>query len=475
MPSYKRIGLTPSKKNFTAVGGVGAKNIAMQNKISRQAPRVVAAAAPAPPPPVIEPPSTTIPDLFDIVSFSTTFTPYERAGYPDANLENAHIIALTRAASRWTNFLSFHADGVNVIKNKYKAGFKKEWYGFQLLGINYSYNVGNGIASVETVFFTGTKIPYGFLLNISKNILANGFVDNDTTYTLSATNFEHVLAHELGHPLGLVNTITSDIVIPLHKPNPQKKTYYANPFPMLTTHPLTNFKCISSPPFSATYSEHEKLIDSTRPKLIPFKSPYIILNDGDGKHWRQNMVFHDVYTWDNSSTPPKYMLVRSRYSYGNFYNELMVPTFNPEYDNTNGYLISNKSLKYLTEIKMNKEHQLYIEKNPGANEVKDVTKLDDVGSTPLTRVYKYILNGTAGVIVAESKGIAPAPVITVERALSRDATNDATDATDATDVYNVIYPEGYTGDRNDDEIIQRIRNHERIVNDPAFFEFECCS
>ena len=176
------------------------------------------------------------------------------------------------------------------------------------------------------------------------------------------------------------------------------------------------------------------------------------------------MVFHDVYTWDNSSTPPKYMLVRSRYSYGNFYNELMVPTFNPEYDNTNGYLISNKSLKYLTEIKMNEEHQLYIEKKPGANEVKDVTKLDDDGSTPLTRVYKYILNGTAGVIVAESKEITQ--VITVERALTTDATNDAHD-------YTVVYPDGYAGNHNDDEIMQLVRNHERIVNDPAFFEFNC--
>ena len=84
----------------------------------------------------------------------------------------------------------------------------------------------------------------------------------------------------------------------------------------------------------------------------------------------------------------------------------------------------------------------------------------------MTRVYKYILNGTAGVIVAESKEITQ--VITVERALTTDATNDAHD-------YTVVYPDGYAGNHNDDEIIQRVRNHERIVNDPAFFEFECCS
>ena len=293
----KRTGIMPLKKNFTVVGGVGARHIAMQNKISRQAPRVsgtmnVVAAA-APPPHVIEPPSTTIPDLFDIVSFSNTL--YERAGYPDTTLKDAHINALTRAASRWTNFLSFHADGVNVIKNKYKAEFKKEWYGFQLLGINYSYNVGNGIAAVENVFFTGTKIPYGFLLNISKNILANGFVDKGITYTLSDTNFEHVLAHELGHVLGLCNTITDDIVIPRHAPNAQKETYYANPYPIPTTYPhVKNFKCVSSLQFEKTDFEHEKLIDSTRPKLILFKSPYIILHDGDGKHWKERMFLRKI-------------------------------------------------------------------------------------------------------------------------------------------------------------------------------------
>ena len=473
---HKRTGIMPSKKNFTAVGGVGARNLAMQNKISRQAPRVsgtmnVVAAAPPP-----EPASTTIPDLFDIVSFSKTFKPNAHDGYPDTKLENAHVIALNKATTRWNNLLSFHPDGLTAIKNKYKAEFKKEWYGFELLGINNSYNVGNGIAAVKNVFFNGTKIPYGFLLSISKNILTNGFNVNGVNYTLSDTNFEHVLAHELGHALGLCNTITNDIEIPQYEPdNKDHNIYYANPYPIPTTYPyIKNFKCISAMLFPETYSKHHELIDSAKQKLVILSSPYIIFSD-DGSHWIPNMVSHDIHMWYPHPTPPKYVMV-GKYSYGNFYNELMVPTFNPVYDDANGYLISNKSLKYLTEIKMNKQHQLYVEKTLGASEVESVTKTLNANSPPLWPIYTYVLKGKAGVIVAESKGIAPAPVITVERVDAITDANDATDATnDATDVYTLIYPEGYTGDRNDAEIIQRVRNHERIVNDPAFFEFKCCS
>jgi hypothetical protein len=150
----------------------------------------------------------------------------------------------------------------------------------------------------------------------------------------------------------------------------------------------------------------------------------------------------------------------------------MVTSYNPVYDNANGYLISGKSLKYLTEIKIG-GMKMYVEKNSRASEVSSVTKILNINSTLLSQTYTYVLNGTAGVVVTEPRrGINNIPIITVERALTTDETRDATDEND---VYNVIYPDGYAGNHNDDEIMQLVRNHERIVNDPAFFEFKCCS
>jgi hypothetical protein len=104
---------------------------------------------------------------------------------------------------------------------------------------------------------------------------------------------------------------------------------------------------------------------------------------------------------------------------------------------------------------------MFNEKSPGASEVSSVIK---TGNPPKTI---YILKGKTGSVFPAIKGIA-----TVERTLPRDATSDATDTHD--DAYNVFYPDGYAGDCDEEEeILQIVRNHERIVNDPAFFKFRC--
>jgi len=321
------------------------------------------------------------------------------------------------------------------------------------------------------------------LLNISKNILTNGFNVNSVNYTLSDANFEHVLAHELGHALGLCNTITPHyIVVPNHAPNAARDTYYV-PFPFPVPY-ASNYKCIvggppispfeedGSAPFVETYIANYGLLNSTYLRAVS-ASPYIILSDGDGKHWKESTVKHQIHAWDARLVPPAYKSVGS-YTYENFYNELMVTSYNPVYDNANGYLISGKSLKYLTEIKIG-GMKMYVEKNSRASEVSSVTKTLNSNSTLLSQTYTYVLNGTAGVVVTEPRrGINNIPIITVERADATDTT-DANDATDENDDYTVVYPEGYTGDCNDDDIMRIVRNHERIVNDPAFFEFKCCS
>jgi hypothetical protein len=453
MPS-KRTGIMPLKKKFTAVGGVGARHIAMQNKISRQAPRVatsMVASVAVPAPPVLEP----LNNLFNIDSFhpKNQYTP----------LDPSYRLALIAATDRWNKLLSFHPDGLNAITQAYKERFGKEWKGFELLSVSYRTNP-NQIATTEIVKITGTNIPYGFRLRINRAGLTNGILVDGINETFTQENIEHVFAHELGHALGLCATISPEDVVRL--PYNQSgslthlnhQTYYnrvgGNPSDgtsgraILGQRLLTSSSSSSPGTFPQTHLEHSKLLQSATARLA-FGPTHILLSD-DEWHWEKKMVTHEVYAWD----PPTqtYKMIGKR-SLGNFENEIITSGFNPHYDNEFGYLISNKSLKYLTEIRPF-ELQMYVEKTLGASEVSDVIKY---GASPNVT---HILKGKAGVIAA-SRGIVP--TITVERHLSPSSH----------DAYTVVYLEGDTGVRNEEEIIQLVRNHERIVNDPAYFEFKC--
>jgi hypothetical protein len=456
--SSKRTGLMPSKKKFTAVGGVGARPIALQNKISSQSPRVAGTMAMAMAPP-LPPPQDSVPvRIFDIVSFLNVFSGDNYSGYPDKNLEPIYWYALIEAAVRWNNLLSFKPGNLlNSIKSRYKRRFGKEWKGFELLGINYSYT--NGYAGAAVVKMNA-KYPFGFLLGINRN----GMLEH------SRTNIAHTFAHELGHAIGLCATITpSDIVrIPSNPKNVDwyltHQTYYdrvGGNLPDNTAgRAILGGQLLSSSSiktFPKTHFEHQKLIQLANARFAAGPS-YIMLSDDDG-HWNDKMVSLDVYVWDPS--PQRYKKMGTRH-YGNFYNELMQPYFSVRYDNINGYFISNKSLKYLTEIEIDGEN-LYVEKTPGGSEVENCIR---IGVSP---DFTYILNGAVGRIFSAPKG-----VIKVEQALpSRNAnmtvdatTNDA--MTNEPVVYNVAYPEGDVGDHNDEEILQIVRNHERIVNDPTY-------
>ena len=462
MPS-KRTGLMPAKKKFTAVGGVGARHIAMQNKISVQAPRV-AGAAPAPAlAPAIE---TPLNNLFNIYSFGNIFSGDIIPGYKDKKLDPPHWLALIAASARWSNFLSFHPDGLNVIKTKYKQEFKKDWKGFELIAINYSEPNPNVIARAKALTFAGTNIPYGFRLSINRNMLQNGINVGGVIETFSRENIEHVFAHELGHALGLCATIATEYVVhlPYNYANSQAHinhpVYYSRIGGNMPTGSAGN--AINAEQFPQTHFIHNKLIQSATEKLTVSVPSYILLSD-DEKHWEQNMVSHEVYI-RNETGPERYN--KSIKHYSNFYNEIMAPTFRPSYDNLNGYLISNKSLKFLTEMKLN-GHHMYVEKSPGASEVELVAKSGTISDRTLT----HILKGKAGVNYPATKGIA-----SVEQSLRRDsATVQTHDDTNETITYNVVHAEGYNGDCSNEEIIQLVKNHERIVNDPRFVEFKCCS
>ncbi len=446
----KRTGLMPSKKKFTAVGGVGARPIALQNKISRQAPRVAG--------PVIAAASAPLNNLFNIYSFGNILSGDVISGYPDKKLDPPHWLALIAASVRWSNLLSFHPEGLDVIKRKYKKEFGKDWKGFELIAINYS--EPNAIAGAKALTFDGTNIPYGFRLSINRNMLANGVTIGGTHYTFSRENIEHVFAHELGHVLGLCNTITPEYTIRvagnfnvqiLNKPT--HYTRVGGNFPNGIA-----FAAIHSQEFPKTHLENQKLIQSAT-RFVAVAHPYVLLSE-DEKHWEEKTVSCEVHGWD--PVDQRYKLI-TKHQFHNFYNEIMTPGFHPAYDNEIGYLISTKTLQYLTELTLDGNF-MFVEKTPGASEVSRVIKL---GESP---GLIHILKGKANFIIPASKGITP--VITVERELSRDANTDAIDAHDGT--YSIVYPnDDCTGDEK--EIMQLVRNHERIVNEPAYNPIKCCS
>jgi hypothetical protein len=485
--SRYRTGIMPSKKFYTETGGVGARNVAVRNKINTQATPRPAQAAPT---------TDSSVNLFNIYTFTTTFSGNEFNGYPDKKLDSNYLNALSLATIRWKNFLSFHPDLINVIKTMYKSKFNREWRGLELLGINYSYTGGAAGASVhffrEYSLFDGwvtTKIPYGFLLSINKPLLTNGMVDSSgAVVNFSQKNIEDIFAHELGHALGLVNTFNSDYIVTLPSgpnlyPDGTQGSYYIPQHKCIIGGSFTNSQ------FPATYFEHYKLINSAKERFIG-SSPYIMLHT-DGKHWREFMVQHEMYSWDPPSSSYK---KAATFNYGNFFNEIMAPNYNPVYANTNNYLITTKSLKYLTEIRVD-GYRAYIEKTPGASEVKNVIKVVNPGSTLTKPDFTYILNGNRGVVVAPgSKSNNGIPVITVVEKVSEDATRD-TDVTELVvneddiiflDVEtitetgilsNITYPEGYTHEYDNDEILRIVANHNKIVNDPSFAAntIHCCS
>jgi len=241
-----RTGIIPGKKNFTAVGGVGAKRTPAQNSINSKAlaptsniasigiasilsptpppppiiPTAVIAAietAKNPPPPTPPTPSTpttpltplTSPILFDLSSFNRKFdvdnggliwyTASPLSEYTDGLFRlGRYYKALCRAAARWAHFLKFTPEMVSEIRKK-----MPNWNGIELIkfksvknrsGEFWAANCENQILEMGTSMITGFRIEVNYEL-----------VKNYTEYDIF-----HLLTHELGHALGMPPPVVRD-------------------------------------------------------------------------------------------------------------------------------------------------------------------------------------------------------------------------------------------------------------------------
>ena len=240
-----RTGIIPGKKNFTAVGGVGAKRISTQNSINSKAlsptsniasigfasilsptatpppiiPKAVIAAietAKNPPPPLIPTPPTplTSPILFDLSSFDRRFDVddggfvwYDKpplSEYTDGSFRlGRYYKALCRAAARWAHFLKFTPEMVAAIRK-----IKPNWNGIELTKFKSVKNrSGDDWAAncKNQILVSGTSMIVGFQIEVNYE-----FVKNYSEYDIF-----HILAHELGHALGMPSPIVKDNTVEL--------------------------------------------------------------------------------------------------------------------------------------------------------------------------------------------------------------------------------------------------------------------
>lgn len=361
MPKYRRTGTVPGKKNYPAYGGIGARNVAMANKIAAQA----------------TPRNTTITDtsnstdnlyntniLFNTSTFDKKFQ-LNIEGWPEGSTEAGSPIvpgyffplpdklknALINAANRWNGFIKFQIDTIKQIREINSSS----WKGIELLNCKF---LDSGAASCGPFIYTKTTLVYGFYLQI------NNFYVN----SLNMTQLSNVLTHELGHALGMpcfkshLNGLLNDEeILPLIDVEidtvTRKETSYYNSI----TFPLT----ISSyAKYTGQTPIFTRLLGTNPIKRIPLER--------EGGPGTKNAHWEDQTNYDNQGI-----------LYRGFKNEVMLGEFNLQIDHEHKYLISTVTISTLLTLYTKfdwGEYYTYQEINYGASEVNDKEIIDETAS-----------------------------------------------------------------------------------------------
>jgi hypothetical protein len=406
-----RTGVIPGKKNFTAVGGVGAKRIPIRNVINAQALAPTSNIASigtstlkqlllAPPPPYVEediiteiktaknpPPTptpvTSRPILFDLdtitkrsFNFRGDGSPYLiGSNGPHEPIPDRYLNGMVRAVKRWSRFLAFNSSTANMIRNVWKTRW---WNGLSL--VNFKIipvkNV-NYIMKCETICHPNTCFNYGYKLTV------NTLFTEEKGASYTEDQLFHVFTHELGHALGMPVFIpnkkngTGDYILESVRDSVMKINVYPEYHLELdpeATDPRRPFKTVDDfKNATAAYAKYNgiKMGDvQTNPKLL-VTAKLIPLEKDICNHWNTNKNIKKV---DLNSDGTRYMEI----TYCGVHNDLMVPEWTKHIDMTSQYLISGITLGVLLDMYSEwggTKFFNYYELNKGANEVtKDDVK-----------------------------------------------------------------------------------------------------
>jgi hypothetical protein len=354
MPKYRRTGTVPGKKNYPAYGGIGARNVALANKIAAQA----------------TPRNTTITDtsntsdnldntniLFNKSTFDKNFM-INGDGWPEGSPEAGNPIgpgyffplpdklknALINAVNRWSRFLKFQKNTINYIKID-----KPTWKGIELLKCRYLADFQTGSASCETVLYENTTINHGFYLSIKKAILDN----------LNITQLSSIITHELGHALGMpCFTSYADGIIS----NPQL-------LPLIETIPTEyDVKYYNNATFPLTIIAYAKYSEFTGSPITRIPLERSGSEATKNAHWEDNTYYDASFNL-----------------YRGFKNELMVGTWNSSIDSSFKYLISRVTITLLLRLYTifnSREYYNYEEINPGSSEDTSSEIVDETAIDP---------------------------------------------------------------------------------------------